>query len=84
MKCKECGNEIVIHGHWYNQHFINDYCDFKYDIHSLRNRHNLTKSYNKCVLLFIGRIPSMIIKLFVELLFDTWYVIGIPFRFLFG
>lgn len=81
--CRQCGKELSIKGHWFNQFGLKFYLDYLYMCHSIKNNHNITnKKY------FMKHFVWMNIKLIgillLELLFNIWYVIGIPFRFLFG
>lgn len=81
--CRECREELSIKGHWYNQLGLEFYLDYIYMWHSIKHNHNIT---NKVyfVRYFIGMNLKLIGILLLEFLFNLWYIIGIPFRFLFG
>lgn len=81
-RCTKCNERLTVKGHWYNQLGISFYLDFWFMIHSiLKHNENLTLKDWKYVLKMTGKL---ILILLLEILFNIWWIIGIPFRFLFG
>lgn len=83
--CLACGEQIELKCKWYNQIGDMAYLGYKMVLHYFKNHKD--KLTDKGVMLYIALIKEtlkMIPFVVADLWFSIWWLIGVPFRFLFG
>lgn len=80
--CKECDKDFYIKGHWFNQIGLDFYLDYWWILHCLlKHKDKLTLKGWGYVFKMTGKL---LLILLLELIHIIWWIIGIPFRFIFG